>query len=362
MTHREYWFWLCGIPGVGAAAIKKLLEEYKAPEELFALPEEMVSEISFLSDSQKKAFLHFREEERVRKEFDRMTSLGIYFTTIEEETYPARLRQIYDPPAGLFYKGKLPADDVPAAAIVGARNCSPYGREVTLAFAEALARSGISVISGLARGVDGFAHQGALRGNGATFGILGCGVDICYPRQHLELYLQMQEKGGVLSEQLPGNAPVPRNFPMRNRLIAALSDVILVVEAREKSGSLITVDSGLELGREIFAVPGRINDSLSGGCNLLIKNGAVPALSPADVLQHFSDLEQISMPEEPVKLILDSTEKIVYACLDLVPKNIQFIVNHVQMDPPAVMECLDGLVLKGLIQEISRGYYIRTGL
>ena len=362
MTHREYWFWLCSIPGIGSVSLRRLLEAGRTPEGVYELTEEQLQNVKDLNETQKRAFLSSKDPERIRREFDYMTSRGVEFVTREEPLYPSRLLELYDPPGALFYKGTLPSDDLPTAAIVGARNCSPYGREVARTFAQALGSSGIQIISGLARGVDGYAHEGALEGGGRTFGILGCGADICYPRQNLDLYLQMQEKGGVISELPPGVQPMPRNFPMRNRLIAAFSDIIVVVEAKVKSGSLITVDQGLEQGKEIFAVPGRISDSLSGGCNELIHNGAQLARSPADLLEHFSAQYSLKTETETVKLILDSTEKIVYACLDLVPKNIQFIINQVQLQPSAVMECLDGLELKGMIQEVSRGYYIKTGL
>ncbi|MBQ9561817.1 MAG: DNA-processing protein DprA [Lachnospiraceae bacterium] len=362
MTHREYWFWLCSITGIGSVSLRALLERYGTPEALWELSAEEVNGLSQLNDAQKRAFQESREEYAVRKRFDRMTMAGIEFVTLEEENYPKRILQLYDPPGGLFYKGQLPPDSLRSTAIVGARNCSPYGREVSRAFAKALAAAGIGIVSGLARGVDGYAHEGALSAGGRTYGVLGCGVDICYPRQNLELYLEMQANGGVLSEQPPGIQPIPRHFPMRNRLIAALSDAILIVEAREKSGSLITVDQGLELGREIFAVPGRINDSLSQGCNELIRHGATIARSPADLLSYPTGQDFGETEEKALKLPLDSSEKLVYACLDLVPKNIQGIVNQVQLLPPVVMELLDSLELKGLIREVSRGYYIKTGL
>ncbi|MBR1758780.1 MAG: DNA-processing protein DprA [Lachnospiraceae bacterium] len=362
MTKRELWFWLSGIPGIGAMTARALLKEYGSLEELWKLKTEIVEESGLMNLRQKNAFLYSREKDAIKRRFDEMTRLRIEMVTCEEDIYPSRLKILYDAPIVIYYKGKLPDEDTPTISMVGARDCSGYGREVALHFAASFADAGIQVISGLARGIDGFSHQGALEANGRTFGVLGCGVDQCYPRQNLDLYLEMMEKGGVLSEMIPQTKPLPANFPMRNRIIAALGDAILVVEAREESGSLITVDQGLELGKDIYAIPGRIMDPLSAGCHHLIRNGAILAQSPADVLAGFEHYEQLTLPLSGGKLVLDSKEEKVYACLDLVPKNTQFIVNETDLTPQEVMECLDRLEFRGQVREASRGYYMKAGL
>ena len=186
---------------------------------------------------------------------------------------PGRLLPFRDRPAGLFVRGTLPAKDRFTAAIVGARSCTELGRQTAERLAFRLAEAGVQVISGLALGIDGAAHKGALEAGGKTFAVLGCGADRCYPRENYGLFHKMEIQGGVLSEFVPGTSPLPMNFPMRNRIISGLSDAVILVEAREKSGSLITADLALEQGKEVFAVPGRIT-SLSRGCNRLIQNGA----------------------------------------------------------------------------------------
>ena len=203
-----------------------------------------------------------------------------------QEGYPERLMPFADMPSRLFVRGALPADEQKTAAIVGARICTAYGKSQAAFFAQVLAANGVAVISGLACGIDAAAHEGALRGKGKTFAVLGCGVDICYPKQNYPLMRRMLENGGgVLSEFPPGAEPLPWHFPIRNRVISALADVVLVIEAKEKSGSLITADYALEQGKTVFALPGRTTDATSRGCNRLIAQGAEIAISPETILE-----------------------------------------------------------------------------
>lgn len=200
--------------------------------------------------------------------------------------YPVRLKNYQDMPERLYVKGNLPSDHRPAAAIVGARACSHYGREQARRYARELAAAGVQIISGLASGVDTAAHEGALEGNGTTFAVLGCGVNICYPKENFCLMRRiLEEGGGVISEFHPGEPPLAWHFPKRNRVISAMADLVLVVEARKKSGSLITADFALEQGKSVFALPGRVSDSLSEGCNSLIAQGAGIAADPGILLE-----------------------------------------------------------------------------
>lgn len=391
MTEREYWFWLTNIEGIGSVTIQYLLAQFGTPEELWKAGKEAILRLEGLTGGQKKALLAGRESSQIRKKYEEMERKEISFVTYAEKAYPARLKKLYDPPMALFYKGSLPDSARLAVAVVGARGCSPYGREAALEFAGALSAAGVDIISGLARGIDAYGHRGALSAGGNTYGVLGCGPDICYPRENLELFLQIKERGGILSEFPPGTAPCARHFPMRNRIISGLSQGILVVEAREKSGSLITADLGLEQGKEIFVIPGRIRDSLSRGCNRLIQNGAHLVQNPMDVLeslcmwgqqilpgisaeeQKTTDAKKLKKefcshnsltlgPKKKINLVLDSIEEMVYACLDLVPKNTQYIVSETGLLPQKVIEVLAGLEWKGCIREVSKNYYVRAGL
>ena len=225
-----------------------------------------------------------QEPERIEEELARE---GIGFVSALEKGFPKKLREIPDPPFGLYYKGSMPSEEEPAAAIIGARLASGYGREQARRFGRQIGARGIAVISGMARGIDGISQKAALDAGGKSYAVLGCGVDICYPEENRELYERLQQEGGVLSEYPPGMQPVAKLFPPRNRIISGLSDLVLVIEARKKSGTLITVDMALEQGREVYALPGRVSDSLSDGCNRLIRQGAGPATCPEDILEYF---------------------------------------------------------------------------
>jgi DNA processing protein len=200
------------------------------------------------------------------------------------EGYPSLLAELHDPPSRLYLRGGPELLRRPAVAIVGARSCSSYGAQVARELARDLAAAGVVVVSGLARGIDGEAHRGALAAGGVTVAVLGCGIDRDYPRSHTELARRIAEDGLIVSEYPPGVEPAPWRFPARNRIVAGLSLATVVVEARERSGALITADFALELGRDVFAVPGEITSALSAGANDLLRQGAAPLLSPDDVL------------------------------------------------------------------------------
>ncbi|MBR5419617.1 MAG: DNA-processing protein DprA [Lachnospiraceae bacterium] len=201
---------------------------------------------------------------------EHMKKIGMKSLSIEEEAYPLRLRELEAAPYMVFYRGELPTEETAAVAVVGARNCSDYGRRTAVRLGRELAASGVAVVSGMARGIDGLSQEACLDGGGKSYAILGCGADVIYPNCNRTLYRKLTEHGGVLSEYPPGSEALPFHFPQRNRLISAFSDLLLVVEAREKSGSFITVNYALEQGKEVYAVPGRIEDPLSFGCNRLI--------------------------------------------------------------------------------------------
>lgn len=193
---------------------------------------------------------------------------------LTDREYPSRLLEIPQAPKQLYVRGKLPEEGVPSVAVIGARDCSYYGQEVAKRLGRLFGENGIQVISGMARGIDGIGQQAALQAGGSSFAVLGCGADICYPRQNQDLYDRLCKQGGVISEYEWGTPPRAGYFPPRNRIVSGLADAVIVVEARKKSGTLITVDMALEQGKEVYAVPGRLVDDLSSGCNYLIKNGA----------------------------------------------------------------------------------------
>ncbi len=224
---------------------------------------------------------------------------GVRWLGRSGESFPALLGAIHDPPPGLFLRGGAGAEVLsrPAVAVVGARSCSSYGAQVARTLGRELAAAGLVVVSGLARGIDGEAHRGALDSGGTTVAVLGCGIDRDYPAAHASLAAAIRETGLVVSEYAPGVEPAPWRFPARNRIIAGLAHATIVVEARERSGALITADLALEEGREVFAVPGEITSRLSAGSNELLRLGAAPATSAADVLESFG-LEPVAAPSQ----------------------------------------------------------------
>lgn len=273
--------WLHGAAGNGGKWKEKLLVMFGTPQEVYRADKETLEK---LVGAERAARLCAAREKDVWKEYEDMKERGIAFYPFYHPEYPKRLLDIPDRPFGVYVKGKI-RDDGPWVAVVGARDCSPYGSYVAEKFARGLAELGLLVVSGMARGIDGIAQRAALDANGSTCAVLGCGVDICYPASNEALYREICSNGAVLSEYPPGTKPQPSLFPPRNRIISGLADAVLVVEARRRSGTSITVDMALEQGKEVFVIPGRITDRLSDGCNNLLLQGATIALSPAQVAE-----------------------------------------------------------------------------
>ena len=296
-------------------------------------------------------------EKRIHKQIPE----DILYIRQNDKEFPKKLLELHDCPEGIYVRGKLPDPEKKTVAIVGSRMCSAYGRATASCFARVLAANGIQVISGLALGIDGAAHEGALLAGGETFAVLACGVDICYPRANIELYEQMKHQGGIISEEPPGYPPLARLFPKRNRLISILSDLVLVVEARKKSGSLITADFAGEQGRELYAVPGRLEDELSKGCNELIAQGAGIALSPECLLEIMGKTNEKSDNSKSImENVLAREENIVYSCLSLQPKSLEDLCRATGQSMTAVMEAVMLLQLQGLVKEIGRNRYIKA--
>lgn len=284
-------FWLCNIRGIGAASIRKLVEAAGSAGAVFELPEERLREL--LGEKRADCLKRGMEEKyrkSVKRRYCRLAERGIFFLPFWDDAFPERLRHLPDAPAFLYGKGRLPGAGQKAVAVIGARECSGYGREAAKYFAAGLAGEGIAVVSGMARGVDGIAQAAALEAGGSSVAVLGCGVDICYPPENAKLYERLIREGCLLSEYPPGTEPNASLFPPRNRIISGLSDLVLVIEARERSGTLITVDMALEQGRDVFAVPGRITDGCSRGCNRLIQNGAGMAVSVTQLLEELKGM------------------------------------------------------------------------
>lgn len=354
------WYWLYNIEGIGPKIRHKLLSIYETPFELFEHLKEQDLNCLSIPCKTIQNLIQSRNMERIQKSYDMLEKRGIRVVTLADEEYPKRLMQIYDVPGVLYVKGQLPDEDCPTIAIVGARECTNYGKEIATYFARHLSEAGVQIVSGLARGVDRYAHEGAVNNLGGTYAVLGCGIDICYPRENINLYMEIEKQGGILSEYPPGYQPLQGNFPMRNRIISGLADGILLVEARKKSGSLITMEYGLDQGKNIYACPGRITDSLSYGTNHIIQMGGKLVLEPSDILEDFG-LDVIRLRQEKPDLsLLDSNEKSIYELLSLMPKHVEEILSESHKKVDQVTQLLLQLQLKGLIKEIAGNYYSKT--
>jgi DNA processing protein len=268
--------------------------------------------------------------------------------------FPPRLRAIFDPPRALFLRGEGDLELLArrTAAVVGARSCSPYGGQVARMLGRDLAAAGLVVVSGLARGIDGEAHRGALESGGLTVGVLGCGIDRDYPASNAQLSRRIEERGLVVSEYEPGVEPAPWRFPARNRIIAGLCEAVVVVEARERSGALITADFALEEGREVFAVPGEITSSLSAGTNALLKLGAAPLTSASDVL----DALGIDRPPPGAGASVSAEASKVLELVREGPAGADELATRGTLDAGAVSVALTELELAGLVV-VADGVY-----
>lgn len=270
-TERMYAYFICSIPMIGGVRAGQLLSRFGDPQGVYEAGTAGWREI--LSDSVVEYMDRQKKSGNLEEEYHSLGEKQIGLVLQEEEGFPRKLLEIPDPPYGLFYKGKLPEQKQPSVAVIGARECSEYGRFVAEELGRYLGSQGIQVISGMARGIDGISQQAALLAGGTSYGVLGCGVDICYPSQNRKLYEELIQKGGLLSTYAPGTKALPAYFPPRNRIVSGLADALIVIEARQKSGTLITVDMALEQGKDVYVVPGKITDRLSDGCNRLLTQG-----------------------------------------------------------------------------------------
>ncbi|HKL85231.1 MAG TPA: DNA-processing protein DprA [Treponemataceae bacterium] len=375
----SYAYFLHNMVGIGNKSIASLLSGGHTPIEVYHFSEKQVKQI-LGSQRLANSFCKAKDEWNVEKEYQSLLAKNITFYHREHPQFPVKLKEIPNPPYGIYVKGTLPEEHKPAIAIIGARLCSDYGRYMARQFGMFLAAAGVPVISGLASGIDGISQKAAIEAGGKTYGVLGCGVDICYPQENRAIYNEMDKRGGIISEFIPGTLPKPGHFPMRNRIISGLADLILVIEAKEKSGTLITVDMALEQGREVFALPGRVTDAVSSGCNNLIRQGAGIALSPQQLLQELQSYRQAYkinfksgdtksgyigneyIENKPRLPLMTKEELLIYEHLDLTKKSIDEILKELpeSCSVPIVMDILVALVMKGIVKSHGTHYFAKT--
>ncbi len=349
---KAYWVGFNLVKGIGAVRLRNLIQHFGDVETAWhASPQEMRA--AGLGPKLIETMQQVRAGVSLELVWERVHSLGIQVLTWEDEAYPRRLKEIDQPPPVLYLRDNLQPEDEWAVAIVGTRGITAYGRQVTAEIASVLARRGVTVISGLARGIDAEAHKAALNAGGRTLAVLGSGVDQIYPPEHRQLAGQIIASGALMSDYAPGTPPDGVNFPPRNRIISGLSMAVIVIEAGERSGALITAEFAADQGREVFAVPGNINAPKSVGCNRLIHQGARPLLTPEDVLE---SLDLASFQQQRVAravLPKDEVEARLLSVLTREPMHVDDIRARVDMPIEKVSATLALMELKGMVRQLG---------
>ena len=351
------WIILSKASRLGPVKFSQLMKYFGSPEKILSASFEELSRVPKIDQDTLSYITNKAKELNIEKDLDLMDKLGVNLITIEDTEYPSGLKMIFDPPFVLYVRGKLKKEDENSIAVVGTRRATNYGKITARRLARDLAKEGITVVSGMARGIDTSAHWGALEAGGRTIAVLGCGVDTVYPFENKELMEAIAKKGAVISEFPLGAIPERQNFPRRNRIISGLSKGVVVVEAPLKSGALITANFALEQGREVFAVPGNVTSPYSQGSNSLIKEGAKLVESVEDILEELN----IYFKEERTKPYpsLSEEERIIMDHLSKEPLHINLLVKESGLSPAKVSENLIRLEIKGLVRELPGKLFVK---
>ncbi len=356
-----YWLGLNFVPGIGSVLFRRLIDRFKSPEEVFRAPEKELLKVEGVSRDSILEIQKGPPEKRVRKELTLLGEIGGRILTFHDELYPKRLKEIYDPPPLLYLRGDLREEDELSVAIVGSRKTTPYGRWMAEKISQDLSRHGITIVSGMARGIDAVAHWGALSSGGRTIAVLGCGVDVVYPAENRGLSKKIIEQGALLSEFPIGTPPESGHFPRRNRIISGLAIGVVIVQAGERSGALITAGYALEQGREVFAVPGNVGIETSRGANRLIREGAKMVESSEDILEEilpqWKKEKEVGSEENRVFLNLSEEEKRLYSLLETEPLHIDALIRESRLEPGQVSSLLLNLEMKGLVAQWPGKYF-----
>lgn len=360
MNSRDILIWLNSI-NINSNTIEKLEEYFGDLYLLWEASADVINKISFLSKNAKAILVKYKDRHYYEDYRSRVEKSEAKIITIFDTDYPKHLRNIYNPPKVIYIKGSLEVKDEISIAIVGSRKATTYGKWVAEKFAKELAGLGITIISGLARGIDTKAHEGALMTEGRTIAVLGNGIDSIYPKANKILSEKIQNNGAVITEYPLGVQPLPYNFPMRNRIISGLSLGVLVVEASENSGSLITAQIALEQGREVFAIPGNINSIYSRGTNLLIKDGAKLVTDIDDIIEEITllkDRVKAKRVKEISCLNLGKDEIKIVECIKEYPKHCDEISYKTGFNIKKVNSILTILELKGIVKQLPGKFFI----
>ncbi len=357
MDSRAYWVGFNMVKGIGAVRLQSLLDYFGNPEVAWQAPIDALLHTG-LSTKIVENLIHLRGSLDLEKVMERLHRLGITILIREDEAYPRRLKEIEQPPPVIYVRGEVLSEDDFSVAVVGTRRVTVYGRQVAEEIGAFLAQNGITVVSGLARGVDAIAHDAAIQAGGRTFAVLGCGVDRIYPPEHQHLAERIIERGALISDYSPGTPPDAVNFPPRNRIISGLSLATVVVEAGETSGALITATFAAEQGRDVLAVPGNIHAAQSKGANRLIQQGARPMLRVEDILDALKLDHVQSHQQARIILPADALEASILGLMSAEPLHIDEIQAQSGLSIDKVSATLTMLELKGMIRQVGGMNYV----
>lgn len=366
---KKYWIALNMVPGVGAVTYRKLLNTFQNPEQVFSASLHAIRKIPGIHEKTARAIVNFGFPDQVKKELEEIEKHQVQIITWEDPSYPEHLKTIFDPPPVLYGKGTFVQQHELMIAVVGSRKATTYGRTVAEKLSGELALKGMTVVSGMARGIDSAAHRGALKTGGRTIAVLGCGVNVIYPPENKRLYHEIIDKGAVISEFPMYAKPDRGNFPARNRIISGMTLGTVIVEAGIRSGALITADMALEQGRDVFAVPGNISSASSKGTNRLIKQGATLIDHADDVLSALSleisrELQGIqkefSFNHAPPLPSLTQDEQRIFDLIPPQPIHIDEITVRSQLPSGTVSAVLMMLEMKNVIRQLSGKMFIRV--
>jgi DNA processing protein len=348
---------LCAVPRMSETRLANLLARFGGPEQALGARHQDLLEVPGIDEGLARAIRTFRRSDEFEQALDRCRDLGVVALVPEDDGFPTALRELSRMPPVLFARGAVEPGDRLAVAVVGMRRPSHYGRQVAENLGRDLAAHGVTVVSGLARGVDTCAHKAALAAGGRTLAVLGCGIDVCYPPENRRLYDEIAAAGAVLSEFAPGTAPLAMNFPKRNRVVAGLARAVVAVEAGDRSGVLNTAAWAADLGRDIYAVPGRVNDEHSAGTNRLLRDGARPLLSAEDVLR---DIGVALHLEERAALDVSEDERPVLDLLGSDPLHVDEIGQELGLPMSVLLSVLMRLEVRGLVRQLPGKFFLKN--
>lgn len=353
----EGFFDLYAVAGMTETRLKRLLERFRTPEAVFAAADAELLQVEMVDNELVEGLRGYRRSPGLAAAVKAAQQAGVTTVSYLDDDFPENMKSVPHMPPVLFVRGRLEARDRLAVAVVGTRRATHYGAQAAERLATELAQAGVTVVSGLARGIDTDAHRGALAGNGRTIAVLGCGIDQCYPPENRKLLEQIVEHGAVLTEFPPGVGPLAMNFPKRNRIVSALARAVIAVEAGEKSGVLNTVAWAVEQGRTVFAVPGRLTDPQSIGTNRLLRDGALVVTAVEDIL---AELGVSRRPEKRVPVEIGAELKPVFDYLGADPLHIDEICEGVGLPMARLLSLLLELELKGAVKQLPGKFFVRS--